>query len=65
MRSSKDTATILDLALSSVSELERLSREFRRRKLTREQFIAAVEEISAKLRQQIISLMIDEEDIPF
>ena len=70
MGGSDDTSLILDLALSNVRELERLAREYRQRRLTREQFIAAVEEISAKLRQQIVALMsggedIAAEDIPF
>ncbi len=67
MRDPKDTALILDLSFSDVRDLERLSREFHQKKLTREQFISGVEEITAKLRQQLIALMDlpNEADIPF
>jgi hypothetical protein len=56
---------VLLLALADAKELEQLARHFRAHKLTREQFTAAVEEIGAKLRQQIVALLVDKEDIPF
>ncbi len=55
---------VLYLALADAKELQSIARRFRTRKLTREQFTAAVEEISAKLRQAIVALMTNKEDIP-
>jgi hypothetical protein len=56
---------VLSLALDDAKELEQLARRFREQKLTREQFTAAVEEISTKLRQAIVALLVDKEEIPF
>ena len=69
MRTRDETECILDLAFSDARELEQLARRFRQRKLTREQFIAGVEEIAAKLRQSIVAILAEDdvlnEDIPF
>jgi len=71
MRGSDEISLILDRAFSDARELERLARRYRQRKLSRDQFIAAVEEISERLRQGIVALMVkedampDEGDIPF
>ena len=43
----------LMLTLNEAYELQRTAREYRRRKLTREQFIAVVEEISLKMEERV------------
>ena len=40
------------LTLNEARELQRLAREYRRKRLTREQFIAAVEEVSLKMEER-------------
>src|SRR5947209_16711358 len=48
----EEMTTELTLTLNEACELQRIAREYRRRKLTREQFIAAVEEISVKMEER-------------
>jgi len=43
----------ITLTLNEAYELQRITREFRQKKLTREQFIAVVEEISMKMEERM------------
>jgi len=43
----------IKLTLNEAYELQRIAREFRQKKLTREQFIAVVEEISMKMEERM------------
>ena len=57
----------ITLTLNEACELQQLAFRCRRRKLTREQFIAAVEEVSTKMVQRLNGSLCDirEEDIPY
>ena len=44
---------VLTLTLDEARELQRTAREYRLKKLTREQFIAAVEEVSLKMEERL------------
>jgi hypothetical protein len=67
MRVVEDMTEILTLTLNEAFELQRLAREYRRRRLTRAQFIAAVEEVSTKMVQRLNGSLCDirDEDIPY
>ena len=43
----------ITLTLNEAYELQRIAREFRQKKLTREQFIAVVEEVSMKMEERM------------
>ena len=49
----EEMTEVLTLTFNDARELQRIAREYRRKKLTREQFIAAVEEISLKMEQRV------------
>src|SRR2546426_7099445 len=49
----EEMTTVLTLTLNEAYELQRTAREYRRKQLTREQFIAAVEEISLKMEERL------------
>ena len=67
MRVDDEMSTVLSLTLNEAYELQRLARQYRSRQLTREQFIAAVEEISTKMVQRLNGSLCDirDEDIPY
>ncbi len=44
---------VLTLTLNEAYELQRIARKCRKKKLTREQFIAAVEEVSLKMEERM------------
>jgi len=67
MRVDEEMSTVLSLTLNEAFELQRLARQYRSRQLTREQFIAAVEEISTKMVHRLNGCLCDigDEDIPY
>ena len=67
MRVVEDMTEVVTLTLNEAFELQRLTRVYRSRQLTREQFIAAVEEISTKMVQRLNGSLCDirDEDIPY
>jgi hypothetical protein len=64
MNVNNEISEILELTLFEAWELQRAARAYRSRKLTREQFIAVVEEISMKIEQRIRPTW-EKENIPF
>ncbi len=59
-----EISEILELTLFDAWELQKTAREYRQKKLTRAQFIAAVEEMSMKIEQRIRPTW-EKENIPF
>jgi len=58
---------VITITLNEAFELQRLTRAYRNKELTREQFIAAVEEISLKMEKRLSGSLSDikDGDIPY
>ena len=64
MKAHDEIAEILELTLYEAWELQRAARAYRGRKLTRDQFIAVIEEISVKMEMRISPIW-EKENIPY